>query len=161
VASITVSVVVDATAEQVWADLSDIRTHVEWMADAASIRFTSMRRHGVGTSFDCVTRVGPIRLTDKMVCTEWIPGEVIGMRHVGIVTGTGRLVLGPAGAGTRVTWTETLRFPWMLAGPVGATIGKPVLARIWQGNLARLAERFRRPSSTRAGPPRHLPAPPR
>jgi carbon monoxide dehydrogenase subunit G len=144
VTRIEVSTIVDAPPQVVWEDVSDLSSHVQWMADAESITFTTTRRHGVGTAFDCLTRVGPIRLTDKMVCTAWDHGRTIGIRHVGIVTGEGALTLEPHGAAqTRFTWTETLRFPVVLGGPLGGLVGgKLVLKRIWRKNLEAFAARF-------------------
>lgn len=123
----------------VWAAVEDISTHVEWMADAESIEFLSHRHQGVDTSFVCVTKVGPIRLRDTMVVTEWSPRRVMGIRHDGIVRGEGRFTLRRRRGGrTRFTWTEKLRFPWWMGGPFGAIAAKPVLRWIWKGNLARL-----------------------
>lgn len=134
---------IDATPAQVWDGLADISTHVEWMADAEAIRFTSDRREGVGTTFDCDTKVGPFRLVDRMEITSWEPSRRMGVRHVGLVTGTGEFTMAatPDGA-TELTWTESLRFPWWLAGPVGAAVARPVLRAIWRGNLRRLRERI-------------------
>ena len=39
-------------AELTWEDVRDLASHVTWMADAESIRFTSERTSGVGTTFD-------------------------------------------------------------------------------------------------------------
>jgi carbon monoxide dehydrogenase subunit G len=142
VGSIRVSTEIDAPPAQVWDDLRDIASHAEWMADAESIRFTSEQRSGVGTTFECVTRVGPIRLTDVMEITEWEVGGVMGVRHAGIVTGTGRFTLEPTGGGTRFTWEERLRFPWWMGGPVGALVGGPVMRWIWTRNLRSLRNRF-------------------
>src|SRR5262245_10359132 len=119
------------------------------MADAAAIRFTGERRTGVGTTFECETRVGPLRTTDVMEVTEWREGEALGVRHRGVVTGTGRFVVGPspggdastARAGTRLTWDEDLSFPWWLGGRVGAFVARPVLRAVWRGNLRRFAAR--------------------
>ena len=126
-----------------WDALRDIPSHVEWMADAVAIRFVSDRRSGVGTTFDCDTRVGPLRLVDRMEVTEWEPGRAMGVRHVGLVTGTGRFSLRPARRrrATKLTWEEDLRFPWWLGGPLGALAGKVVLAAIWRGNLRRFEAR--------------------
>lgn len=130
-----------ATPERVWAVLEPIERHVDWMADAASIVFDGPLRRGVGTRMWCVTEVGPIRLLDHMEITAWEPGRSMGVRHVGVVTGEGRFELTPIdrGRATRFSWTETLRFPWWLGGPVGAWLGRPVLRHIWRRNLTALA----------------------
>ena len=126
-----------------WDDVRHIASHVEWMEDAVAIRFTSRRRDGVGTAFDCDTRVGPFRLTDRMVVTTWEPRREMGIRHVGIVTGTGRFTLRRVGRNrTRFTWEERLVFPWWLGGPVGALAGGIVLRLVWRRNLRNLAARF-------------------
>jgi hypothetical protein len=110
------------------------------MADAAAIRFTGDRRAGVGTTFECETRIGPLRTTDLMEVTEWRERRAMGVRHVGLFTGTGRFLLRRSPRGrTRLTWDEDLRFPWWLGGPVGAVVAAPVLRAVWRGNLRRLA----------------------
>jgi uncharacterized protein YndB with AHSA1/START domain len=140
---ITVSIDLDHPRERVWAALADIGTHVDWMADAESITFTSDQREGVGTEFDCLTKFGPVKLNDRMVVTEWSPGVAMGVRHQGIVQGTGRFTLSALSARvTRFTWTEELRFPWYLAGVVGATVSKPVLRAVWRRNLRRFRDQL-------------------
>ena len=131
----------DATPDAVWRAIEDVDTHVDWMADAETIRFLTEQTEGVGTRFECLTRIGPVRLTDRMEITEWEPGRSMGVRHTGVVTGTGRFTITPLDDGrrTRFSWDEELTFPWWLGGPVGAAVGGPtVLQRIWRGNLRRL-----------------------
>ncbi len=125
-----------------WADVADIASHVDWMADAEAIRFTSVSTSGTGTTFDCDTRIGPLRLTDKMTVTSWEPGRGMGVRHVGAVVGEGRFSLTSTSAGTRFTWSETLIFPWWLGGPIGALAARPIFTWIWVRNLRRLKERI-------------------
>lgn len=133
---------IDAPPSRVWDDVKDIGSHVEWMHDAVAIRFTSGRRSGVGTAFDCDTRVGPLRLTDRMEVTEWRPRRSMGIRHVGLVTGTGRFTLRRRRGGrTRFRWEEQLVFPWWMGGPVGGLVGGQVLRLIWKRNLANLKRR--------------------
>ncbi|HUF33516.1 MAG TPA: SRPBCC family protein [Acidimicrobiales bacterium] len=140
---IRVSTSIGRPPDEVWDDLRDIASHAEWMADAEEIRFTSTARTGVGTSFECVTRVGPIRLTDVMEVTEWQEGRVMGVRHIGVVTGTGRFTLGPDDhGGTRFTWEERLRFPWWMGGPLGGVVGDRVMRAIWRRNLRTLRGRL-------------------
>ena len=106
------------------------------MADAEEIRLTSASTSGVGTTFDCDTKIGPFRLTDRMEITEWAPNEAMGVSHVGTVTGKGRFQLRAVGNGhTEFIWEEELTFPRWMGGAVGARAGAPVMAQIWRRNL--------------------------
>jgi carbon monoxide dehydrogenase subunit G len=139
---VRVQTTIDAPPHAVWRRLADIADHVSWMADAAEIRFTGERRAGVGTTFECDTRVGPLRTTDVMEVTEWREGEALGVRHTGLVTGTGRfdVTAEPGDADrSRLTWDEDLAFPWWLGGPVGAFLARPILRAVWRHNLRRFA----------------------
>jgi carbon monoxide dehydrogenase subunit G len=134
--------VVDAAPDAVWDRLADVADHVNWMADAAAIEFTSDRRSGAGTTFVCDTVVGPLRTQDRMEVTEWDPGRAMGVRHSGIVTGTGRFTLDAVSGGrTRLTWVEDLTFPWYLGGAITSAFARPVFRWLWAGNLARFAAR--------------------
>jgi uncharacterized protein YndB with AHSA1/START domain len=142
---IEVSTTIAAPPEAVWAAIEDIGTHVAWMADAEAIRFDTDQTSGSGTSFECDTKIGPIRLTDRMTITDWQPGRLMGVRHSGLVTGEGRFTLTPtAGDRTEFAWSEELRFPWWLGGAVGGAAGAPVMKRVWQGNLRRLKAKVER-----------------
>lgn len=142
--AITVEVELDAPPDVVWSDLRNISSHVHWMHDAEAIWFTSKNTEGVGTSFECETKVGPIRLTDVMEITEWVDRESMGVRHTGVVTGEGTFTLTPlSGHRTHFKWAEELSFPWFLGGPVGEPFGSIVLKLIWKRNLQNLSQRFR------------------
>ena len=137
--TIRVCTTISAPPEHVWAAVERIEDHTEWMQDAESITFRGVQRTGVGAEFDCLTRVGPLHTTDRFVITVWQPGEAMGIAHRGTVTGDGEFRLYPWGDGaTQFCWEERLRFPWWLGSAVGERAGKPVLRRLWQGNLARL-----------------------
>ena len=135
---IRVEETITAPPEQVWAAIEDIPSQVRWMDDAVAIRFTSQAHSGVGAAFDCDTKVGPFRLTDRMVVTEWDPPRALGIRHAGVVTGTGRFVLAPTAAGTSFAWEEELRFPAWAGGRLGGAAAVPILRRVWRRNLANL-----------------------
>jgi hypothetical protein len=139
VTSIAVETIIWAPPSVVWATVEDIASHVEWMHDARAITYTSTQRQGVGTTFDCLTRLGPLRTTDRMVITEWEPEQTMGVRHEGLVTGTGAFRLEALDGGrTRFSWQETLKFPLWLGGPVGERVGSPILRSVWKRNLASL-----------------------
>jgi hypothetical protein len=74
--------------------------------------------------------------------TEWRERRAMGVRHSGLVTGTGRFLLRRRRWGrTRLVWDEELHFPWWLGGPFGGLVARPVLRAVWRGNLRRLAAR--------------------
>ena len=147
---IRVAIEIDATPTRVWEVVEPVENHVDWMHDAVAIRFTGSQTRGVGTAFLCDTKVGPIKLVDRMEITEWTPGEVMGVRHSGLVTGSGSFTLAPIDLSrrTRFVWQEELTFPWWLGGPVGAYIGgKVVLRAIWQRNLRGLKHLVEQPEA--------------
>lgn len=140
---VVVSVILNAPIDEVWADVSDLASHVEWMADADSITFADDRRSGVGTVMEVVTRVGPLKTMDVIEVTDWDPPHRIGVVHRGVVTGTGAFVLEPSGIDrTRFTWEESLEMPWYFGGDWAAPISNRVLELIWKRNLKRLQARF-------------------
>ncbi len=146
-ATIRVSTVVPAEPAVVWEDLRHIARHVDWMSDAESIRFLSEATQGIGVRFECATRVGPIRLIDRMEVTEWSDSQAMGIRHRGVVSGTGqfRLTALPASGGeihTQFEWTEKLQFPWWMGGAVGAVLARRMLRAVWKRNLSRFVARF-------------------
>ena len=148
---VTVSIDLDATPLEVWAFVEPIERHVDWMTDAVAIRFQTEQTRDVGTAFLCDTRIGPIRLVDRMEITEWQPiVESIGLgdrtdgrpphRHRGRCRRVHDRGRHPTRRSrTRFTWTEQLDFPWYLGGRLGAIVGgKLVLGPIWRRNLRTL-----------------------
>lgn len=109
------------------------------MKDAISVEFLGIADSGMGTRMRVPTRVGPFRTTDIIEVVRWVEGISIGVEHRGLVSGSGNFRLYPDEAGTLVEWTEDLRFPWWLGGPLTAWLAAPVLRWIWRGNLARFA----------------------
>jgi len=141
--AVVVSTVIARSPAEVWADLRNIDSHVTWMQDAAAIRFLSEQREGAGTRFECDTKIGPFSLTDVMEVTSWEDERRMGVRHVGLVEGTGEFTLTEVAPGrTEFRWEEDLSFPWFLGGPIGAFFARPVLRLVWKGNLKRLNARL-------------------
>jgi uncharacterized protein YndB with AHSA1/START domain len=136
--AIEVCIEIPVAPDSVWRAIENIETHTVWMADAEAITFVGDQRQGVGTEFECLTVVGPLRTSDRMRITEWAPPAVMGIEHHGAVSGTGRFTLTSTPRGTEFCWNEQLTFSWWLGGLVGERVGKPVLTRIWRRNLARL-----------------------
>ena len=128
--------------EVVWADIEQLETHVDWMADAESIAFDGDQRRGVGTTMRVLTKVGPLQTTDVIRIVGWEPPRSMAVVHEGLVTGRGEFTLERRPPGTRFRWAEQLRMPWYFGGPLGGLVAKPVLSWVWRRNLRRLAARF-------------------
>lgn len=141
-ARIQVSIDIPQPPEVVWADIEQLETHVEWMADAESIDFEGEQRRGVGTTMNVLTRVGPLTTTDVIRIVDWDPPRSMAVVHEGLVTGEGEFTLEPLSTGTRFLWAEELTMPWYFGGPLGGLVARPVLAWVWRRNLKRLAARF-------------------
>jgi hypothetical protein len=141
--AVVVDTIVERSTADVWSDVRNIASHVAWMQDAEAIRFLSEQTEGVGTRFECDTKVGPFALTDVMEITAWVDGARMGVRHVGLVVGTGDFTLEQIGPDrTKFRWAEDLSFPWWMGGAVGAFVARPVLRQIWKANLRRLKQRL-------------------
>jgi hypothetical protein len=148
-ARVRCEVEIDALPDEVWAHVADIERHTDWMRDAHEIRMLTEQTSGVGTRYECDTKIGPLKLTDVMEIIDWRPAVAMGVRHEGVVTGAGLFTLTPIDLDrrTRFAWTEELRFPWWLAGPFGATVGgHTVLSAIWNRNLRDLKAQIEEPS---------------
>jgi len=139
---ITITVEIHAPLERVWQELACIEDHVEWMADAVAIDFLSEQHTGLGTTFRCATKIGFLRTNDLMTIDQWEEGHRIGVTHSGAVTGTGVFELAGADTSTTVTWTEVLKFPWWMAGAIGAWCARPIFHWIWRRNLEALRSRI-------------------
>jgi hypothetical protein len=136
---VSLSVTIDAPLGKVWEQVSDLASHTRWMHDAVAIRFTSTATSGAGTRMDCETRIGPLRLHDRLVVTEWAESQAIAIRHEGSVSGTGRFALHPDGPDRTIfTWAEDLHFPWWMGGAAGSAAARPVLTWTWRRNLRTL-----------------------
>jgi hypothetical protein len=125
-----------------WLELADIAHHIDWMADAESIEFSTDQHRGLGTRFTCLTKVGPLRTRDQMEITSWEEGTSIGVRHRGLIKGEGVLSLRPDGTqdACYLSWKEELHFRAIVGGSITAYVAEPVLTKIWVQNL----ERFER-----------------
>lgn len=144
VSDVAIEVVIASSPREVWAELSSIEDHVTWMKDAVTITFASEQRRGVGTTFECLTRIGPFRTRDVMTITRWDDERTMGVTHRGIIAGRGEFSLSPTSDATTMVWREALTFPWWLGGAMTARAARPILRRVWRQNLERFRDRFTR-----------------
>jgi len=140
---VSVSLDIPFEPNTVWDELEQLEQHITWMAEAETLTFLGGQRRGVGTEVVVVTKVGPFRTRDHLRFTRWSVPAVMAAEHHGLFVGAGRFTLDPIEPNaTRLTLTEQIQFPWYLGAGLGALVARPILRRIWVGNLQRLSDRL-------------------
>lgn len=139
-AELTVTVDVDAPAEQVFAALLDWRHQSDWMLGTSSV-VTGGDGHSVGATVEAFTGVGPIGLTDAMEIVEWDPPRVCRVRHTGkVVRGQGVFRVRQRGAAaSTVEWSEDLELPLGVLGRLAWPVVRPGFAAGLRVSLCRFA----------------------
>lgn len=125
-AELTLTVEVDAPAEQTWTALVDWDSQGEWML-GTTVSATTHEGRGVGGGLEAFTGVWRLGFLDTMVITEWEPPTRCVVRHTGrVVRGLGIFEVRTAGdRRSRVIWTEQLELPFGVLGRVGWRLGRP------------------------------------
>jgi uncharacterized membrane protein len=133
-------VVIDAPIERVWDEIADIEGQPRWMHDMKAVRLTSPPPVGVGTTGIATVRVFGIAVTDPVTITEFEPPTRFGLRHEGVVGGSGFITLerGADGTTTIVRWDERLIAPAL--PHLGAAVFERVFGPIFQADLFRLRD---------------------
>jgi len=146
--AIVVAATVPGPPDVVWRLITDWERQGEWMLEARDFVVTSAHREGTGVEAEATVRIGGISTRDRIRVTGWNPPRRLSLEHVGWVSGSGDLLLIPAGAReTRVVWREALCAPrlgplgWL--GPVGwlgLLLFRPLMRRIFRRDLRVLAD---------------------
>ena len=137
--NLLVGITIAAPPAEVWRVIEPIEHHVDWMADAESITFTSATH--AASARASTASPGSVRCTPPTAWTSpnGSPASRWASSTRASSPGRGRFTLEPGRRGrTRFTWTEELTFPWWMGGAAGAFAAKPVLRAVWQRNLRTL-----------------------
>ena len=130
---------ISAPIKFVWDYIADIESHVAWMDDAESVVSTSELKNAVDALYVCDTKVGPLKVKDKMRVTKYDPPTNMEIEHIGAVSGSGVFRLQVLSEdSTLFTWEENLVFPWYMGASIGKIIGMKLLHHIWRNNLRTL-----------------------
>jgi uncharacterized protein YndB with AHSA1/START domain len=145
-------IVIDAPVERVWAEVADIEGQPRWMTDMKSVRMDPPAGGGVGARGVATVRMLGITVEDPVTVTEFDPPTRYAVRHEGVFTGTGRMVLEPGADGT----TTILRWEEALVAPVvphfAAVVTAPLFRSVFQRDLERLRDLVEGSSASDAKP---------
>jgi uncharacterized protein YndB with AHSA1/START domain len=136
---VSVDVVLDVPAEQVWSRVVDWPGQRDWMV-ATTMRVVGDRTEGLGTRLEAVTGAGPAALVDPMVVTDWEPPNRCVLRHTGaLVRGQGVFeVFALPGDRSRFVWREELDLPLGTLGRAGWPVVRPAVVAGMRTCLRRL-----------------------
>lgn len=132
---------IEADPKRVWEVLVAWEEQPRWMTDARSVTVLSPEREGLGVVLRCETNIAAgFVVKDDMVVTEWDPGSIMGVRHLGaIIRGVGAFELEPTRSGTRFTWWEEIEAPLGALGEaVAQTVVAPLVGRVFRDSLVGL-----------------------
>jgi len=145
--TLTISIMIDAPSEKVWARIADWQSQGDWMLQT-KVWVTSDSVEGVGTSIAAFTgpfykfypRFKTVGLLDLMTVTHWQPPVRCDVEHVGkVLKGSGTFQLSDVKNGkTCFDWSETIIAPRVLFLAVA-----PFLYLGVRISLARFARSFR------------------
>lgn len=137
---LTLSVVVDAGADRVFAAMTDWEAQGRWMV-GTTVRVVDPPGHAVGARLEAFTGVGRAGFLDTMTVSVWDPPHAVEVTHTGrVVRGTGRfdvVALGPERS--RLVWSEHLTMPLGAAGRAGWVILRPGFAKGVERSLQHFA----------------------
>jgi uncharacterized protein YndB with AHSA1/START domain len=143
-ATLSVTVLVNAPAQHVFARLTDWPAQSEWMV-GTTVRATKQSGQGIGAELSAFTGVGPIGFTDTMIITVWDPPHQCSVRHTGhIVKGEGDFIVTPISAQqSTCTWSERFILPFGILGKLTWPAARPFVRlglRVSLKQFARWAE---------------------
>ncbi|GII95983.1 SRPBCC family protein [Sinosporangium siamense] len=128
-----------ASAERVFAVLTDWPRHREWMV-LTTAEVTEGDGRSVGSRLAAFSGLRPAGFLDTMTITRWEPPHVVAVEHTGrLIRGTGVFHVRDTAPGTStISWSESLDLPfgpigragWILAGPLSEALLRTSLRRL-------------------------------
>jgi uncharacterized membrane protein len=99
------SIDINAPLETVFAYLTDVESHPEWVKWTKEAEVTSVEKTGLGATSTRKMQVGPRKETVEAIVTEFKPNEFVTWRHTRGMEMTDRLSVVPFREGTKVAWS--------------------------------------------------------
>ncbi|MBA3628122.1 MAG: SRPBCC family protein [Actinobacteria bacterium] len=125
--------------EIVWELITDWEHQDDWMLEASDFAVVSSHREGIGVEAEATISIGGIKTRDRVRITQWEPGQLLGIAHLGWVSGHADMKLLPSNGSTRLVWREHFTPPLGVVGALGMTLFKPIMCRIFMRDVRVLA----------------------
>jgi uncharacterized membrane protein len=122
------SVDIKAPPDQVFAYISDITTHPQWVKWTKRAENTSIESKGVGATTAGIMQVGPRKETLETITTEYKDGEFVTRRSTRGLQMMDRLSVLGFGDGTKVAWSIDYTPPM---GGIGKLMGALFMERLF------------------------------
>ena len=127
--TLLVTITIHASAEHVFAKLTDWPAQSEWML-GTKVRATEQEGKGVNGKLSAFTGIGRVGFIDTMTITAWEPPFICSVVHTGrVVRGDGDFIIKSIDeASSTFTWSEQIIIPFGVFGRV-AWVGLRPIAR--------------------------------
>ena len=99
------SIDISAPLETVFAYLTDVESHPEWVKWTKQAEVTSLEKAALGSTSTRKMQVGPRKETVDAIVTEFKPNEFVTWKHTRGMEMTDRLSVVPFKEGTKVAWS--------------------------------------------------------
>ena len=119
---------IKAPKDKVFAYISDVTTHPEWVKWTKSAEVTSAEGRGVGATASGLMQVGPRKEKVETLVTEYKEGEFLTRRTTQGMEMTDRLAVVPLGDTTKVAWSVDYTPPM---GPMGKMMDALFMVRLF------------------------------
>lgn len=138
--NLSVTVLVNAPAAQVFDRLTDWPVQSQWMI-GTTVHATKQAGRGVGGELSAFTGLRPLGFTDTMIITVWDPPRQCSVTHTGrVVKGNGDFIVTPVSdEQSTFTWSEDFILPYGFLGKLVWPIAKPVVQLGLQISLKQFA----------------------
>jgi uncharacterized membrane protein len=124
---ITISKVIAAPVETVFAYVDDYRNTTKYMKDLTKWKPTGEKTHGKGSEFEVGMRAGPTTLASTVHITTWTENRTIGWTSRSGFKQTGKWTFKPKDDETEATFEMEYEFGGGIAGRMLGRAAEPVV----------------------------------
>lgn len=135
---ITISKVIAAPIDAVFAYVDDYRNTTRYMKDLTRWKPTGEKTHGKGSEFDVGMRAGPTTLTSVVHITTWVENRAIGWTSRSGFKQNGKWAFTPKGDETEATFDMEYEFGGGIAGKMLGRAAEPVVRANLERSVATL-----------------------